>query len=238
MLIYAILIFIILFYLFNALFFNELFNDFNNNIKLYVIHLERSTDRIPNIKTQQEKTKHEINIFNAVDSKDLDKQTLIDEGILSADYATFSNTGHYACFLSHKKIIGEIAESKTDGYSIVFEDDFNIISDHFDENIKNIINDLNSIQYDFDIIFLGNFSVEENIHDKNIINNVYTINDNNITTEGYIINNKSAKKIHDSIGQITSPIDYAFKSLRGNIKTLIVYPFLVTQIREYPSLIG
>jgi GR25 family glycosyltransferase involved in LPS biosynthesis len=211
-------------------------------IKLYVIHLERSIDRIPNIETQQSKTSFNIQYFNAVDANELDKEKLIEDGIVDRDYGAYSGTGHYACFLSHQKLIKEIADKDdVSKYTIIFEDDFDIISDNFDNAIINIINDLESIDYEFDMVFLGNFNIEEEKIDKKIINNIYTINhESNITTEAYIINNKSAKKLYELLDHINLPLDYTLKSLRDHneVKALIVNPYLVTQIREYESLIG
>ena len=235
-----ILIFIFIFiFIFYMLFLYEEFN--NDNIKLYVIHLEISTDRINNITNQQKKTKLIINNFNAVDANNLDKQKLIDQGILSPDYASYSNKGHYACFLSHRNILKKIALSNLTGYSIIFEDDFNIIDNNFDNNIKNIINNLESINYDFDMIFLGNYNVDEKNNENNIINNIYTIkHDSNVTAEGYIVNNKSANKIYNLLSYIDSPVDFIFQKIRNNdsIKALVIFPYLVTQNRKLESLIG
>jgi len=62
----------------------------------------------------------------------------------------------------------------------------------------------------------------------------------NITLEGYIINNKSAKKIYSEINHISAPIDLIFKNLRDSNKiiTYVINPALTTQNRELKSIIG
>ena len=92
-----------------------------NKINCYVIHLERSTDRIKWIEQQQAKTNFKINYFNAIDGKNLDKDKLIEKGILDPHWGEMATNNHHACFLSHRKLIKTISNlSYNDDYSIIF----------------------------------------------------------------------------------------------------------------------
>jgi GR25 family glycosyltransferase involved in LPS biosynthesis len=158
-------------------FYKDKFSNINNyNIDCYIIHLERSKDRISNIKKQQTKTELNIQYFNAVDANDLNKDTLIKDKILDPSYANISRVEHYGCFLSHVNVLKQIGYNYENNlskskYTLVLEDDFNIIDNNFDNNLSKIIKDIEKIKYNFDIIFIGNKG-DDKIYDKNIINNI------------------------------------------------------------------
>jgi ankyrin repeat protein len=119
--------------------------------------------------------------------------------------------------------------------------DFNILSKNFDNDIINIINYFEKTHTDFDMIFLGNYILDFIYYDIKIFDNIYKPSTTlNITLEGYIINNKSAKKIYSEIDYIYAPIDLIFKNLRDSNKiiTYVINPALTTQNRELKSIIG
>jgi len=225
--------------------YKDKFSNINNyNIDCYIIHLDRSKDRISNIKKQQTKTNLNIKYFSAVDSKKLNKVKLIKEKILDPKYAKISRVEHYGCFLSHVNVIKKIANNYKNKskakYTLVLEDDFNIIDNDFDNKLLKIIKDIEKIKYNFDIIFIGNKG-DNKIYDKNIINNIYTIPEGNynVTAESYIVNNKNASKIAKLLNYINVPIDFKFRDLRNNksINCLIIKPLLVNQNLNYESTI-
>jgi GR25 family glycosyltransferase involved in LPS biosynthesis len=205
-------------------------------VKLYLIHLSRSNDRITHIDEQQSKTSFIINLFNAIDAQDLNKSDLIHSNTVDVNYANYSRVEHYACFLSHAKLINQIGNNDNK-YSIIFEDDFNILTDSFDQIIINALNTLELMNYDFDIIYVGNMY---NIKGDHLINDIYIAPNYNITMECYIVNNKNAKKIYSLLNYIDEPIDFKLLTLRklNLLKCLIIYPQIVTQNRELISTIG
>ena len=213
-----------------------------NKINCYVIHLERSTDRIKWIEQQQAKTNFKINYFNAIDGKNLDKDKLIEKGILDPHWGEMATNNHHACFLSHRKLIKTISNlSYNDDYSIIFEDDFNILSKNFDYDIINIISYFEKTNTDFDMIFLGNYNLDFIYYDNKIFDNIYTPSPTlNITLEGYIINNKSAKKIYSLLNYINLPVDIMFQQLRNDNKLIayVINPALTKQNRDFESTIG
>jgi hypothetical protein len=246
-LIIIIIIIIILLYIYL-----QYIEKFNNNILInsYVIHLINSTDRIEHIENQRLKSGIPLFYYDGVDGKTLNKEKLIQEGILCPHYAQISNGGHWGCFLSHKYLIDDLSNkynnlenssSINTDYSIIFEDDFNIVNEEFDNKIYQVINDLKRINYDFDIIYIGNRNINDELYDKQIVNNIYTLKSTaQPTTEAYIINNKSLKKISSLLSIVNSPIDWAFADLINSKKlnVLILNPQIVTQNRDFPSLIG
>jgi GR25 family glycosyltransferase involved in LPS biosynthesis len=204
----------------------------------YVIHLKKSTDRVKHIEDQAKKTKFHFDYFNAIDAKTLNKEKLIKEGIVDPSYANNSRVEHYACFLSHYNLLKDISEKYEKGqiksnYSIIFEDDF-IINNDFDKKVIDIINKMNS---DFDIIFLGNVDLRQ---DKQIIDNIYTITDHNVTAEGYLIKNKNISRFLPLIKYINVPYDFKYWMLRRDKRILnyIIYPSLVFQNKNFESTIG
>lgn len=209
-------------------------------VELYVLHLERSIDRIENITKQQTKTKYKINYFNAVDGFLLDIKNLLDNDIIDKNYyKCITNPAVYGCYMSHYNLIEELLNKYENNllhskYSIIFEDDFNIL-DNFDNNVLDVINNINNVG-DFDIIFLGNSSADS--YNQLVINNIYTIRTNN-TAEAYLINNKNLKKIYNQIKYINEAIDWKYSlSIMNNLLIgYTVYPSLVIQQKDYKSLI-
>ena len=133
------------------------------------------------------------------------------------------------CYLSHLMLIKTLL-NKVDGYTVIFEDDFDIMDDNLHTHIINIINKTSD---NFDIIFLGNLNNNYDIH---IIDDIYSINKNIPLwgTHGYLINNKYATKIYNKLLNMDLEIDNKFKKLIDDkeINGLVIYPILVKQATE------
>jgi GR25 family glycosyltransferase involved in LPS biosynthesis len=112
-------------------------------------------------------------------------------------------------------------------YTVIFEDDLKILDENLDDKINKITSDLDD---NFDMIYLGNLN---NNHYEKIKDNIYTINKADFLwgTHAYIINNKNAKKIYDSLLNIDVAIDNKFKNNINNdtLKAYVIYPILVDQ---------
>lgn len=212
--------------------FNE-YKDFNENIDYFVIHIKNSNNKYKNIKKNEILLKKKINLYDAIIGKNinLNNLSLIDKNITFN--FNYNYSGEIGCYLSHLLLIKSLIKSNKK-YTVIFEDDFTILDTQLDDKINKIINKLNS---NFDIIYLGNLT---NHHYEKIIDNIYTINKIDFLwgTHAYIINNKSAKKIYDSLLNIDVSIDNKLKNNINNniIKGYVIFPILVDQnINDFNS---
>jgi glycosyl transferase family 25 len=198
----------------------------NENINYYVIHMKNSNNKYNNIIKNEKKLKIPINIYDAVIGKNIDLNNLssIDPNI-NFNF-NYNYIGELGCYLSHMLLIKSLINSSSK-YSVIFEDDLNILDNNLNDKINEIINKLND---NFDIIYLGNLN---NNHYERIIDNIYTINKLDFLwgTHAYIINNKNATKIYESLLNIDCAIDNKFKNNINNdtFKAYVIYPILVDQ---------
>ena len=202
-------------------------------INAYVISL-RSKNRLNNIKKQQKKTKHKIIIFDAIrgdnlDIKELIKNKITDKKWGGKGHKITSRKREIGCFLSHSNLYNKIKYDNKPGYTIVFEDDFSIMINNFDQYIYDTINKLNKNNIDFDILYLGNW---KNNHKDNIIDDIYTVDINTplTGTHAMLFNNKNISKIIDNLDIADQPIDHKLKEIGiYKIKILVLYPVIVDQ---------
>jgi len=216
-------------------------------IQYYLIHCQEHKEREEHINNFQNKFKQKINIFDGINTKNVSIENQLDyinnfnKDLKFVTNKTFGNeykfncSGEIGCYLSHFSIIEKIMnDNKTNidyDYSVIFEDDI-----HFDDNINpheeivKIIDDLKSINYDFDLIFLGNLN---NNNGTNIINNVYKLDPNTICwgTHALLINNKNIEKIYNHNCNIDGEIDthYVYSTHRNELDGLVIYPILFSQ---------
>ena len=196
------------------------------NINYYVIHMKDSNNKYDNIIKNEEKLKNPINIYDAIIGKNIDINNLstIDPNI-NFNF-NYNYIGEVGCYLSHMLLIKSFINSNSK-YSVIFEDDLKILDENLDDKINKIISDLDD---NFDMIYLGNLN---NNHYEKIKDNIYTINKADFLwgTHAYIINNKNAKKIYDSLLNIDVAIDNKFKNNINNdtLKAYVIYPILVDQ---------
>jgi len=186
----------------------------------------RHADRLANIATQQAKITQPIEIFDAVKGDFIDVSALIKSGVLDKKYenATPHQKRAIGCYMSHLQLLKHI--NTTSGYTIIFEDDFNITTSTFLEDISNILQIVEQI--DFDILFLGTAT---NNKGELIINNIYKQNMNQdlFGTYAYLVNNKNIPKILNAIKIMDTPIDvqYQVQGQRNALTILMVHPVIV-----------
>ena len=211
-------------------FFNttEMFGGFNENgINCYVISM-RDEKRLENIKNNQAKLKFKINVFDAVNGSEINlndvTDPIIEDGYKPSDDNKIRKR-EIGCYLSHYNIYKKIESETQTGYTIIFEDDFLINVDDFEEQIVNSLKDLET--HDFDIIYIFN-------HSKNIgepVNqNICKIdkNKNLWGTCAYIVNNKNINKILNETKILNAQIDYRLQeSIKHDKLTAFTFcPFL------------
>ena len=249
------LLIVLLFILYKNYIKKEKFN-LINNIDYYVITM-KNKNRIDNINKQTDiinKNSNGNNIFinkiDAVIGVNTDLNELVKQKILSPDYLENTNVrkGQIGCYLSHLKIYNIINNKKPHtGYSIIFEDDFDIRTDNFINIINNALNVLKN--EDFDLLFLqnnsdicgnGNGKHEKN-HGVQLKDNVYYFNKKQLLygTLAILVNNKNIEKILKNLEMINEPIDVRFQRLGRNdkLKIMLLYPDIVDQRKDILSTI-
>ena len=131
----------------------------------------------------------------------------------------------------------EESSEESKKFTIIFEDDFNILSPTtFLNDVQNILNKVP----DFDLLFLGNI-----MHNKGerIIENVYKLNllAPLWGTHAYIVNNKNIKKIVNHTQFLDTAIDDKYQILgkAGTLNIFVVHPILACQqLHTIPSTIN
>jgi GR25 family glycosyltransferase involved in LPS biosynthesis len=211
--------------------YNENFTINNNDINFYVITL-KNEERIKNINLQKEILNTNINLIDGIKGNTINQDQLLHNKILTTNFY-FNNlkrNNEIGCYLSHLKIYDLIKQNiNNTKYSVIFEDDFKIISKNITYDLNLLINNINNI--DFDIIFLGNTFDNVDFNNK-ITENIFKIdtNKNTIGTFAYLINNKNIDKLIELIKIIDSPIDVKLDNLIKNnfINAYVIYPNLVS----------
>jgi GR25 family glycosyltransferase involved in LPS biosynthesis len=211
-------------------------------INYYMIHCIEHKDRLENINRAKLKLQKPIIMFDGINTKNVlltNQHNFINN--FNKDIKPnffFKKNGQIGCYLSHFKIIENIMQNNLNtGYSVIFEDDV-FFGNFLNTNINIIVSNLDDINLDFDIIFLGNCNNKKGVH---LINNIYYLDDkiNYWGTHALLINNKNIKKIYDLNCNILNEIDTHYVSLIKNKKLngFIIHPSLCYQNSELISTI-
>ena len=236
------LILIILFFVIIISLYFSFFNTtemFENELQIdyYVISLKGREDREQNIKNQQQKIKKHINVFEAINGNEIDMNNVSNQ--IVAD--TFKEDSKHrkreiGCFLSHYYILKLIkSNASPNGYTVIFEDDFDIIVEDFHEKLKNTLESMS--QYEFDMLYIETLS---NNMGEPLIKDVCNIDLNKdfYGTQAYIVKNSSIDKLLESTWIIDTPIDHKYThAIRTNkIKAYTFCPFLTKSINTESTL--
>ena len=234
-------------------------NDMNgkiNDIDYYVITMGQP-NRIENINKQTNKL-NDINPGNpitikqidAVNGNDLNLEELLNNNVITKDvlkttpYSGMNpdlNRRKYevGCYLSHQRTYSKIQDSiqngfiDSNGYSIIFEDDFEI-QDNFFIELQKALNFITKNKTDFDILFLGLHSEKNDL----VGSNIYRPNCENIYncyyTHAYLIPNNKVNKLMQKMSTLYDAFDIMIIDLSEK-RELIVYrviPDIVNQNSE------
>jgi GR25 family glycosyltransferase involved in LPS biosynthesis len=183
-----------------------------NRFNYYVIHCKDNNIRFNNIKNMEKKLSKEINIFFGIKGTLVNSTNLniYDPNIIIEKQFTYP--GQLGCYLSHYLLIKSLINSNYD-YTVIFEDDFNILIDNLDYEINCL---LDTIDIDFDFLFLG---TQSNYYGNYYKDNLYFINKTHKIWgfHGYIINNKNINKILQFLKKIKLEIDIQiFNQIKKN----------------------
>jgi GR25 family glycosyltransferase involved in LPS biosynthesis len=219
----------------------ENYENAEKHIEFYVISMKKE-NRLANIQNQLDKinsgksdqNKLVINVVDAIVGVDLNQKELIDKKILSDKFdgngspESRERKSVIGCYMSHCKIYNLIKERNQPGYSVYFEDDFNIVDNDFLNKVQNAVEILKD--HDFDIMYLG---TNHNNHGENIKDYVYKINKGGSLygAHAILINNKKIDKIIEHTKFITFPIDVRLEQLCRSDELIgtVIYPHLVFQ---------
>jgi GR25 family glycosyltransferase involved in LPS biosynthesis len=215
----------------------------NDFINYFIIHCEQHIEREDHVKNIFKLCNDKIRLFKGYYTKNISVDynnkinyfKSIDKN-MNMKINVQSKSGEIGCYLSHHMLIKYIHEnSNKDNYSVIFEDDV-ILNENIDEDIKQIILNLINEKLDWDLVFLGNLTMN---HQKLIKNNIYTIDKNNCCTgtHALLINNKNIEKIYNSNCDIIHAIDWQYKINIDNekLKGYIIFPPLCNQNTEFLS---
>ena len=203
-----------------------------HDITYYILHCKEFTERLPNIAQLQQIFSKKINNFNGYYTRynSLEKNEQIkflksiDNHLQFNKDFIFNKTGQIGCYLSHHMLIRQILiENKTQGYSVIFEDDILPTDKNMEYKINNVLDSLKNT--DFDIVFLGNVNDNHGVH---VVNNIYQLDTNNYCwgAHAMLINNANVRKLFYHNCFINHEIDNHYKQLIDK-KTLlgyVVYP--------------
>ena len=205
----------------------------------YLIHCLEHIERFNNIQKIIKYLKYPIqlvegiylNSFDLIKENQLDFMKKFDSNIEFKNSFKFKLKGQIGCYLSHHLLIKKLLNSEKNSmneYTIIFEDDVKWDIKDLHSSILNIINSINSV--DWDIVFLGNLT---NNHGKVFKNNIYYL-DPRIPcfgTHALLINNKSLEKIYKQNCIIRNEIDIQYKILiDGNkLNGFVIFPPLCFQ---------
>ena len=215
--------------------------DFN----MYVITL-RHDDRMKNIQEQQQKTAKEIRIFDAVKGDALDLDQLVRDGVITQDgsFGTHAPKRVVGCAMSHlnlyEKIASDYRQNPHIKYTIIFEDDFVILSDTFDSDVVSILQKVEENARNTDIIYLGMLNdTSDKYHYRDNIYHIDT-DDMAIGTHAYIVNNERMADMINHFRPINDASDWVLTHLlqKKNIHGMVVSPVMVVQGSELQSTVS
>jgi GR25 family glycosyltransferase involved in LPS biosynthesis len=196
-------------------------------IKYYIIHCKEHTQRLPIIEKAKQMLGQPIEVFDGyyTNGVSLENQLeyiqSIDSSIQFIREFRFKLPSEIGCYLSHHKLIAQIKDSGTEGYSVIFEDDIKI-----ENNTHSLIENIIKQNVDFDIINMGNtFNTPPGARVKA---NIYNIDKRRsyCGTWALLINNKNIEKLYQVNCNITSQIDmnHVEHCRQDNLQYLIVNP--------------
>lgn len=210
--------------------------------KIFVINLQRSTERMSLMKSELEKLGLEFERFNAVDGRAL-KQCVIDkyysEKLNKKKYFTPLNKGEIGCYISHLKVCQEVLDKSLD-YAIVLEDDIAIKPEF--AQIPQVIN---NISQDWDWIKLSSICREKKVR-RRLPAGSYNSqkfeyvwwNKPPIGMQAYAVSFKGAEKLLKKRPPFFRPIDVDLQyPWETQIEIMGIMPFSV-KVRELSSDIG
>ncbi|GHB73468.1 hypothetical protein GCM10008107_23670 [Psychrosphaera saromensis] len=197
--------------------------------KVFLINLDKSTDRLELCKKELEKFGVEFERVAAVYGKDLSQQQVDDVYNADNNYKLYKKSlslGEIGCYLSHITCWQKIIDESLD-YAVILEDDF-ILSDSF-KDFESLLTQLKN----WDYIRLAFSSREVPALQRTEISDSYDLvkyEKTPINTLAQVVSNQGAIKLVANSQQIFRPVDVDFKHYwEKNINVLGIDPPLIKQ---------
>lgn len=191
-------------------------NKFVDNI--YLINLERRTDKLEKVSKKLCKLNIKFEKFNAVDGSNI---KIRDEWIQCLEKGSrITSPGAYGCLLSHLQIIKN-AKQENFKNILIFEDD--II---FHKEFNNELRKLNSVPNDYSIIYLGGTQFKHVGNNFSINRNYYKGNET-YGTFAYIIKNTMFDILIDILEKRQYDIDFSLCAIQKLYNCYVLWENLV-----------
>lgn len=201
-------------------------------MKLYVINLDRSSDRLARLKTIFSRLNLTLTRVKAIDARKLDDKTY--EAVNAINLWPDKLTrGEVACFLSHKTALAQIAAG-ADPFGVVFEDDVELA-----ECAGNFLKNSDWVPSDADIVKLETFFKKVWLGPKQATSTpgfmLEEMKSSHIMAAGYLISKQAAARFIDKMERKSAPFDHLLFNFRLHVaeefKIYQLDPAIVVQAR-------
>jgi len=246
---YILIAILFIWYLSHPFYKEGFYNGEGHPIDYYVITMN-SEQRLANISDQQAKLSVPIKKIDAIVGADVDIDALVKKKVIAPEFANKDKRrrGEIGLYLSDLKVYNIIKEKgDPKGYSVILEDDFEIIDDDFENKIQAALDTLQSV--DFDMLYLQNNSNEynkdatiEKNHGEPLKDNIFYFDKGNYLfgTVAILVKNKNIDHILNATKYMDQQIDQKlqFSGIHDKLRLMMMYPNIVDQRHNMESLIG
>lgn len=210
-----------------------------HDIDYYVIHLDRATPRMKNIRAQQKKLEHKLKIIKAIDSETIPDEFSKVETLYNVSIPTlWGSKAELACYLSH---LCMLKQKHTTKYVVVFEDDFDISVSNFESKVNSLLLDLERAKEKFDVLYLGNLTdyQGEPVPNHTLCTRVSKTEMPCWGAHAYVVRTESLKKMTKYLSTISESYDGKLQTLayEKQINSLALKTNWVTQFGDDTSYI-
>jgi len=189
--------------------------------KIYLLNLDRRTDRMIKCSDAIESNNIIYERFSAIDGVSLN---LNDYGITDSSH----NKNDLGCLLSHLSILKDIKKNSYDNV-LILEDDFELCMD-FNKLLPIYMDQLPS---DWQWLYFGGSNFED--PDK-VTENIYKVK-RTLTTHAYAVRKEIVYDLINILeSNLTSSVDSALSIIQKKFKTYITIPHLIYQQVGYSDI--
>ena len=175
------------------------------NLEIYVINLDRSKDRLDNMKTKLKKLNLNFTRQAAVDGK---KTTFTSQEVNEKKYSLchgkYITPTEVACYMSHYNTLKNFYENSDKDFALILEDDMEFVSD-FKEILEKLLS-----EPCWDIVKLngghggGSIKYKQIMPNYNLVLNLF----HQSKSGAYLVNKKAAKAYVEKMLPMFVPFDH------------------------------
>lgn len=198
--------------------------------EIYVINLDKSTDRLTNVSNELKKLDFNFKRFSAIDGKKISNKEL--DIFVSSLCKTYCTPSMIGCAMSHLKLWQLIYDLEYEKV-LIFEDDIKAQYDK-ETTYDTIKNMMNKLPNDWDILFLGCFFCNDSAlkptlsHLKGFHGGMHS----------YVVSKRGVKKLLEHNTKIFYHIDFQLLITSPNLNKYYINPQLFVQNTNLNSNIG